>query len=183
MLNQPIAELPESVSPYAALETAYRSELSRILMHISQERNIIIRTEKLNFPYLNRVLRKLLEDQGFELVLISGRNEAGGIPSSRVQNMVRQFEEAVNSYDESTVFLFPYIDILTSSRHGLSNEGREILTLIHENPGLRLIALEDPEFPLHSLVVQAFFSRISLEGVSRHQIVHMITRNEARRLE
>jgi len=64
---------------------------------------------------------------------------------------------------------------------GLTQEAREIMTIIHENPMLTLVAFEDPDFQLPELIAQAFPARSEMLGISRNRISSLITEQEARK--
>ena len=180
MLLYPLSDLPASVSDYRAVELVYQQQLFLLSQHVSQERNIILRVPKHLFPYLQRVVKKELEAHGLQVHVIDGRRE-DDTPGTRIQRMVRQFEDAVLSYNPDTVFLLPYIDVLTSSRTGLSAEAREVFTLIHENPRVKLLAFEDPEYPLPDMVEQAFFTSLDFIGTDRKKLPLVITSEEGKR--
>ncbi|HMM60916.1 MAG TPA: ATP-binding protein, partial [Candidatus Rifleibacterium sp.] len=76
----------------------------------------------------------------------------------------------------------PYLDIITSMLPGgLTMEAREIMTTIHENPMLNLVAFEDPDFTLPELIAQAFPARCEMLGIARNRISSLITEIEARK--
>lgn len=182
MLYVPFDQLPTSCGDYQVIELVYGDQLFQIGRHLTQDRSLILRSPKHMFTYLSRVLRKNLETYGLELVFIDGRAQDGSmLQGTRVQRIVRQLEDAVSSYNPEVVFILPYVDILTSARHGVSGEGREIFTLIHENPRIKLLAFEDPEYPVPDIVSQAFFTRIHFTGTPRKHLHNVITLSEARR--
>jgi cell division protease FtsH len=182
MLFVPLEELPSSCGEYQVVELVYSDQVFQIARHLSQDRSLILQSPKHLFTYLNRILRKSLQSHGLEVVLVVGRNQdAGALQGTRVQRIVRQLEDAVSSYQPEVVFILPYIDILTSARQGITAEGREIFTLIHENPRIKLLAFEDPEYPVPEIVAQAFFTRIHFTGTPRKRLHQVITRAEARR--
>lgn len=182
MLYIPFDELPSSCSDYHVIELVYSDQLFQIGRHLSQDRSLILRSPKHLFTYLSRILKKSLATHGLELVLIDGRSlDSGALQGTRVQRIVRQLEDAVTSYSPEVVFVLPYIDILTSARQGVSAEGREIFTMIHENPRIKLLAFEDPEYPVPEIVSQAFFTRIHFIGTPRKRLHQVVTQAEARR--
>jgi len=178
----PISKLPEAVSEYSVLESVYSVELSEVLRHIEQTRSLIVQAPKHVFPYLAKLLGKKLDTLKLKLTYIDGRRQGSQeLVGSRTNRIVRQFEEAVSSHQTDTVFLLPYLDILTSERSGLGSDAREIFTLIHENPRIRLLAFEDPEFPLPGMVTQAFFTQVAFQGTPRDKLHLVFTKNEGRR--
>jgi len=183
MISYEISKLPSQISDTLAVDLTYKEEIDQILTHLSQDRSILIQTPKQVVPFLMTILRKKLKTLGLSTTNIDGKAQDGqGIQGSRLQRMAAQFESAVNTYDPSLVFVVPYLDVLTSERgRGLSSDGKEILTLIHENPKLKLLGFEDPDLPLNSIVSQAFFTRVSCVGIERKDLISLITQEEARR--
>jgi len=184
MSKYKINELPREVSDYQAVEQVYSEQFFLVRKHLIQKRSLILQTPKHMYTYITRILRKELNSQGLDVVIIDGRQN-DNTPGTRLQRMVRQFEESVMSYNQDTVFLLPYFDVLTSSsssRQGSrSAEAAEIFTLIHENPSINMVAFEDPEYMVPEIIGQAFFTRISFLGTPRNKLPLIITQNEASR--
>lgn len=181
MLTVEIASLPEKLSEYQALENAYAPELQQAFARLQERLSVLIRCEKQMLPYLQAVLRKKLQADQLEVMILDGRARADEPPIGRLQMLVQQLREVLHQHDARKVFFIPYLDIATSSRGGLSAEGREIMTLIHENPLLNLVSFEDPDFPLPELVAQAFPVRLEMLGIERMALPRLITRAEARK--
>lgn len=181
MLTVDVASLPEKLSDYQALENAYASEIQRVWSRLQERLSVLIRCEKQIVPYLQAVLRKKLQNDGLEVTILDGRNQGDGPLVSRIQTVVEQLRELLHQHDPRKVFFLPYLDIITTSRGGLTAEAREIMTLIHENPLLTLVTFEDPEFPLPELIAQAFAVRSEMLGIERTRLPQLITRSEARK--
>jgi SpoVK/Ycf46/Vps4 family AAA+-type ATPase len=183
MITSPILALPEKMSPYRALELVYRKEIDTVTRHVKQGRSIVIRTHKHVYQPLRDVLiRQFRQDSiPYEVVDGSAPDENQMLAASRQQAMVQQFQGVTRSLDRDTVFIFPYLDVLTSGRAGVTQETRELLTLIHENPYITLLAFEDPSLPLPEIVMQAFFSAVEMIGTSRNDLASIVTQSEALR--
>lgn len=182
MLHIPIRELPGSISLYRAIERAYDDEVAHAWTRLRAGMSVLIRCEKRIIPYLQGVLGKKLKADGRTIEVVDGRTPGADAPLPRVQVIVAQLRELVSNTERDKIFMLPYLDIITSaSRGGLSMEAKEIMTVIHENPFLVFAAFEDPDFPLPELVAQAFPARVSMLGVRRDRLHHLITAGEARK--
>ena len=172
---------------YQAVETCYREQIGFIWSRLSDGMSVLVRCEKHTIPYLQRILKKKLATDGKAVEIVDGRNPDDGGDAgmaqnlSRIGNIVAHLRRLVHHTDADTVFLLPYLDIITSVSHGgLSMEGKEIMTMIHENPFLTLAVFEDPEFPLPELIAQALPARAELLGIPRQRLSTLITASEAR---
>jgi cell division protease FtsH len=70
---------------------------------------------------------------------------------------------------------------LTTSQGGLTGEAREVVVLLYENPEVIFLGFKDPSFPLPKVIENLFPHRISLVGIPRQRLRHLITRREARK--
>ncbi|MDJ0851946.1 MAG: AAA family ATPase [Myxococcota bacterium] len=184
MLEVEVDSLPESVDPYQAVEQAYRAPLRFAWERLLEGTSLLVRCDKEILPYLQRLLRRKLSQEGRNVVIVDGRDQPGdgGAPSPRIPNIVAHLRELVGHTDESSVFLLPYLDIITSaSQGGLSMEAKEVMTVIHENPLLTLAAFEDPDFPIPELVASAFPARTEMLGVPRRALPALISRSQGRK--
>ncbi|HEY9842762.1 MAG TPA: AAA family ATPase [Candidatus Obscuribacterales bacterium] len=181
MLTVEIADLPDRISDYQALENAYPGEIQQAFARLQEGLSVLIRCDKQIVPYLQAVLRKKLQTDGFEVSILDGRTRGDEPPASRIQTVVNQLRELLHQHDQRKLYFLPYLDIVTTSRGGLTAEAREIMTLIHENPLLTLVTFEDPEFPLPELIAQAFPVRLEMLGIERARLPRLITRAEARK--
>src|SRR5947209_7374111 len=64
---------------------------------------------------------------------------------------------------------------------GLTAEAREVIPLLYENPSLVWLGFKDPSFPLPRVIENLFPHRISLLGIHRERLRHLVTRRESRK--
>ncbi len=185
MLEVQLNELPRKLSPFDAVEQCYQEQLRFVCARLKEEVSVLIRCEKQVIPYLQSIIKRRLATDGKSITIIDGREnrEAGpaGSAGTRLSRMVAQLRDLVNNTEANKVFFLPYLDIITSTMPGgLTMEAREIMTTIHENPSLSLVAFEDPDFALPELIAQAFPARCEMLGIARNRISSLITEIEAR---
>ncbi|MBF0500378.1 MAG: AAA family ATPase [Candidatus Riflebacteria bacterium] len=187
MLELPIPELPRKISTFDAVDACYAEQLRLASARLRENVSVLIRCEKQIIPYLQTILKRRLTADGKTVSIIDGRPDAvsatglqGSPPPSRVTGIVNQLRALVNNTEPSKVFFLPYLDIVTSvAAGGLSQEAREIMTIIHENPLLLLVTFEDPDFPLPEIIAQAFPARLEMLGIARNRLGGLITSDEA----
>jgi cell division protease FtsH len=189
MLAVEISQLPTKVSMFEAVDGCYPDQIRFIWTRLKESVSVLVRCEKQIIPFIQGLLKKRLAAEGKSVTIIDGRADPGGAAGpggspqmTRVSGMVSQLRHLVNNTEPNKVFFLPYLDIITSTVFGgLSQEAKEIMTVIHENPMLVLVAFEDPQFPLPELITQAFPARTELMGISRHRLPRLITQEEARK--
>jgi cell division protease FtsH len=183
MLEVTINELPRQLSNFEAVEQCYQEQIRFLISRVSEEISVIVRCEKQIVPYLQSVIKRRLASNGKTLAIIDGRDPEGEQGNrSRLTTTVNMLKNLLNNTEANKVFLLPYLDIITSVSQGaLTTEAREIMTIIHENPMLTLIAFEDPNFPFPELIEQAFPARCEMLGIPRNKISLLITENEAKK--
>ena len=98
-----------------------------------------------------------------------------------IGTMIAQLREAVRGAVERRVVVLPHLDLLTTSQGGLTAEAREVIPLLYENPELVWLGFKDPSFPLPKVIDNLFPHRVSLLGIARHRLRHLITRKESRK--
>lgn len=186
MLEIQLTELPRKLSPFDAVEQCYQEQLRFVCARLKEEVSVLIRCEKQVIPYLQSILKRRLASEGKSITIIDGReNREASVASNsgtRLSRMVSQLRDLVNNTEENKVFFLPYLDIITSTMPGgLTMEAREIMTTIHENPALSMVAFEDPDFTLPELIAQAFPARCEMLGIARNRISSLVTEIEARK--
>lgn len=184
MLEINLSELPRKISPFDAVEQCYQDQLRFVCARLKEEVSVLIRCEKQIIPYLQTTLKRRLSADGKSINIIDGRETHDSQPGqgTRLSRIVAQLRELVNNTEPNKVFFLPYLDIITSTMPGgLTMEAREIMTTIHENPMLTLVAFEDPDFTLPELIAQAFPARCEMLGIARNRIASLITESEARK--
>src|SRR5947199_10457977 len=95
--------------------------------------------------------------------------------------MIAQLREVVRGAVEQRVIILPQLDLLTTSQGGLTAEAREVIPLLYENPDLVWVGFKDPSFPLPTVIENLFLHRISLVGIGRSRLRHLVTRRESRK--
>ncbi len=184
MLEVVLNELPRKISPFDAVEQCYQEQLRFVCARLKEEVSVLIRCEKQIIPYLQTIIKRRLAAEGKSISIIDGRDTPDTQPGqgTRMSRIVSQLRDLVNNTEPNKVFFLPYLDIITSmSPGGLTMEAREIMTTIHENPMLNLVAFEDPDFTLPELIAQAFPARCEMLGIQRNRIASLITEVEARK--
>ena len=183
MLELKITDQPKKLSMFDAVDNAYQEQIRFAWSRVRENVSVLIKCEKQITPYLQTILKKRLASDGKTVSIIDGRPPAGSTEQGpRVMGMVNQLRSLVNNTEPNKVFLISYLDIITSTAiGGLSQEAKEIMTIIHENPLLVMAAFEDPDFPLPELIAQAFPARAEMIGLPRSKIAKLITTEEARK--
>lgn len=182
MLEVTLNELPRKISAFDAVEQCYQEQLRFVTARLNEEVSVLIRCEKQIIPYLQSILKRRLATDGKSTAIIDGRADQSSPAGTRLNRIVSQLRDLVNNTETNKVFFLPYLDIITSTLPGgLTMEAREIMTIIHENPMLNLVAFEDPDFPLPELIAQAFPARCEMLGIPRNRIASLICENEARK--
>lgn len=182
MLLVEIESLPDRISDFEAVEKGYSEGIRHAVGRLSAGMSVLIRCEKAIIPFLQQILKKKLKGFGKEISIIDGRDDSDRTGASRISSIVTGLRSLIYSTDTETVHILPYIDVITSLSHGgLSMEGKEIMTIIHENPYLVLAAFEDPDFPLPDIICQAFPAKVEMLGIDRRILRHLVTSEEARK--
>lgn len=184
MLEVLLSDLPRKISPFDAVEQCYQDQLRFVGARLKEEVSVLVRCEKQVIPFLQTILKRRLAADGKSITIIDGREsaDAPAAQGTRLNRIVCQLRDLVNNTEPNKVFFLPYLDIITSMLPGgLTMEAREIMTIIHENPMLTMVAFEDPDFTLPELIAQAFPARCEMLGIARNRISSLIVENEARK--
>lgn len=182
----PENELPKEMSAEQAVEAAYACELAEVADRVRRGLPALVECDKdlSLFIYMN--LRARLKLANLQCVLIDGRQraqtDASGIPLGFLAAMIAQIRDAVRGSVERKVLVLPHLDLLTTSQGGLTTEAREVIPLLYENPDLVWLGFKDPSFPLPSVIENLFPHRVSLFGIARPRLRHLVTQKEARKL-
>lgn len=186
-------DLPEEIPLDQAVEAAYPAELAEIVTKLRRGLPCLIECDKEIAPFVFAHLRRRAKDS-LKLVYVDGRKvepAATGVPVGLMGSMISQLREAVRGNadlaDPKTgkplqrVITLPHLDLLVSSQGGLTGEAREVIVLLYENPEIVWLGFKDPSFPLPKVIDNLFPHRISLVGIPRQRLRHLITRREARK--
>ncbi len=186
-------DLPEDVPLEQAVEAAYPAELAEIVSKLRRGLPCLVECDKELAPFVFAHLRKRAKDS-LKLIYIDGRKteaSAAGVPVGMMGSMISQLRDAVRGNadiaDPKTgkslqrVITLPHLDLLATSQGGLTSEAREAIVLLYENPEIVWLGFKDPTFPLPKVIENLFPHRISLVGIPRQRLRHLITRREARK--
>jgi cell division protease FtsH len=144
----------------------------------------LIECDKDLAPFLYQNIRNRLRVVNLRCLYLDGRprqEEQGAMPMGMMGTMIAQLREAVRGPVERRIVVLPHLDLLTTSQGGLTAEAREVIPLLYENPELVWVGFKDPSFPLPTVIENLFPHRVSLLGISRNRLRHLITRKEARK--
>jgi cell division protease FtsH len=184
----PEKDLPQELSAEAAVEAAYTAELAEAASKLQRGLPTLIECDKDLGPYLYANLRNRLRAVKMRCLYLDGRprqdEQPGAMPMGMIGTMIAQLREAVRGAvqtEERRVVVLPHLDLLTTSQGGLTAEAREVIPLLYENPELVWLGFKDPSFPLPRVIENLFPHRISLLGLSRTRLRHLITRRESRK--
>ena len=181
----PEAELPQELTAEQAVEAAYATELAEVASKLQRRLPCLIECDKDLGPFLFLNVRNRLRQHNLRCLYLDGRprqeEQQGAMPMGMMGTMIAQLREAVRGAVEQRVVVLPHLDLLTTSQGGLTAEAREVIPLLYENPELVWLGFKDPSFPLPRVIENLFPHRISLLGIGRTRLRHLITRPESRK--
>lgn len=184
-LSIPEKDLPAALTPDQAVEAAYSAELAEVAAQLVRGLPCLIECDKELAPYMFVNVRNRLRDRNIRCVYLDGRpREAeanAGPPMGLIGTMIGQLREAVRGAVERRVVVLPHLDLLTTSQGGLTGEAREVIPLLYENPELVWLGFKDPSFPLPKVIENLFPHRISILGIGRNRLRHLVTQKESRK--
>ncbi len=179
------ADLPQELTPEAAVEAAYAAELAEVASKLQRGLPSLVECDKDLGAYLYLNLRNRLKTVNLRCLYLDGRprqeEQQGAMPMGLIGTMIAQLREAVRGAVERRVVVLPHLDLLTTSQGGLTAEAREVIPLLYENPELVWLGFKDPSFPLPRVIENLFPHCVSLLGISRTRLRHLITRAESRK--
>jgi cell division protease FtsH len=178
-------DLPVSLTTDQSVEAAYSTELAEVASKLLRGLPVLVEADKDVAPYLFVNVRNRLKAQNIKCIYLDGRPNTGqatsATPTGLIGTMIAQLRDAVRGAVERRVVVLPHLDLLTTSQGGLTGEAREVIPLLYENPELVWLGFKDPSFPLPKVIENLFAHHISLLGVSRNRLAHLITQKEARK--
>ncbi len=185
-LSIPESELPLSLTAEQAVEAAYGAELAELADRIARGLPCLVECDKELSPYLFANLRNRLKARNLKCVYLDGRPReadanASGPPLGLIGTMIGQLREAVRGAVEKRVVVLPHLDLLTTSQGGLTSEAREVIPLLYENPELVWLGFKDPSFPLPKVIENLFPHKLSILGIARDRLRHLVTQKESRK--
>jgi len=187
MSNNVITErdLPVSLTADQAVEAAYATELAEVASKLLRGLPVLIEADKDVAPYLFINVRNRLRAQNIRCIYLDGRPDgnasSGQVPVGMVGTMIAQLRDAVRGAVERRVVVLPHLDLMTTTKGDLTSESREVIPLLYENPELVWLGFKDPSFPVPKVIENLFAHRISLVGVPRGRLRHLITQRESRK--
>jgi cell division protease FtsH len=183
-------ELPQQLTADATVEAAYAADLAEVASKLQRGLPCLVECDKDLAPFLFKNLRGRLKTQGLSSVYLDGRprqneqgqqQQPGMMPMGLIGTMISQLRDAVRGAVEKKVIVLPHLDLLTTSQGGLTAEAREVIPLLYENPELVWLGFKDPSFPLPRVIENLFPHRVSLLGIARPRLRHLITQAESRK--
>jgi cell division protease FtsH len=180
----PESELPQELTIDAAVEAAYATELAEVASKLRRGLPALIEGDKDLAPFLYVNLRARLKAANLKCIYLDGRprtEEAGPMQTGLIGSMINQLREAVRGSIEKRVVVLPHLDLLTTSQGGLTAEAREVIPLLYENPEVVWLGFKDPSFSLPRVIENLFPHRVTLLGVARPRLQHLVTARESRK--
>ncbi len=178
-------DLPQELTAEQAVEAAYSSQLAEVASKVQRGLPALIECDKELAPFLYTNLRNRLRAANLRCLYLDGRprqeEQGGAMPMGLLGTMISQLREAVRGAVERRIVVLPHLDLLTTSQGGLTAEAREVIPLLYENPEVVWIGFKDPSFPLPKVIENLFPHRVSLLGIDRTRLRHLITRKESRK--
>jgi ATP-dependent Zn protease/intein/homing endonuclease len=178
-------DLPQELTNEQAVEAAYASELAEVASKLQRGLPTMIECDKDLAPFLFLNLRARLRNAGLRSIYLDGRppqgEQPGPMQAGLIGTMIQQLRDAVRGAVERRVIVLPHLDLLTTSQGGLTAEAREVIPLLYENPELVWLGFKDPSFPVPRVIENLFPHRLSLLGIGRTRLRHLITQKESRK--
>src|SRR5437764_4577492 len=177
-------DLPASLTPEQAVESAYSQELADIASKLVRGLPVLVECDKELAPYMFMNLRGRLREAKLQCIYLDGRQrdpQQGAMPMGLIGTMIAQLRDAVRGAVERRVVVLPHLDLLTTSQGGLTGEAREVIPLLYENPELVWLGFKDPSFRLPKVIENLFPHWISILGIGRSRLRHLITQKERRK--
>ncbi|MDY3554070.1 AAA family ATPase [Gemmata sp. JC717] len=177
-------DLPADLSPPQAVEAAYSQEMAEVASKLVRGLPTLIECDKELAPYLFMNVRDRLRQAKLQCVYLDGRQrdpQQGAMPMGLIGTMIAQLRDAVRGATERRVVVLPHLDLLTTSQGGLTGEAREVIPLLYENPELVWLGFKDPSFPLPKVIENLFPHWLSILGIARNRLRHLITQKESRK--
>ncbi|MBY0459551.1 MAG: ATP-binding protein, partial [Gemmataceae bacterium] len=177
-------DLPADLTPPQAVEAAYSQELAEVASKLVRGLPTLIECDKELAPYLFMNVRDRLRQAKLQCIYLDGRQrdpQQGAMPMGLIGTMIAQLRDAVRGATERRVVVLPHLDLLTTSQGGLTGEAREVIPLLYENPELVWLGFKDPSFPLPKVIENLFPHWLSILGIARNRLRHLITQKESRK--
>jgi cell division protease FtsH len=177
-------DLPKELTAEAAVEAAYAEELAQITERISRGIPVLVECDKDLAPFLYVNIRNRLKQHSLQCLYLDGRPKQpapDAMPKGFMETIIGQLRDAVRGAVERRVVVLPHLDLLTTSQGGLTSEAREVIPLLYENPELVWLGFKDPSFSVPPVIENLFPHRVSLLGLARPRLRHLVTQRESRK--
>lgn len=183
-LQIPEADLPTALSLFAAAEMAYPDALQRTADALLRGLPVLVECDKELTPFFYKSLRDRLRQRQLRCIYLDGRaqQQAENLPQTLVAAMINQLRDAARGAADRRVIVLPHLDLLTTSRGGMTVEAREVIPLMYENPHLLWLGFRDPTFPVPEVIGRLFTHVITISGTPRGRLQHLVTQAESRKL-
>ncbi len=201
-------DLPTALDERQATAAAYPSELASAREALVAGLPVLVECDKqlVQFFYVN--LREQLKADGLRMVYLDGRPRAqtspppqkrsetspGAGPSqkppddeppglSMMGRILFRLGEAVRGAVQKQVIVLPHLDLVMGGTGGggISSEAREVIALLYENPQIVWLGFKDLSLDLPKVATNLFPRKISILGVPRDRLHHLVTQREARK--
>lgn len=187
------ADLPDAVSAKDAILAAYPCELQQVQDALMRQLPVLIECEKGMVGYFYSVLRDQLKKSDVRCHFIDGRLPPDQQDNPMMQQgimgtMVSQIRDIVrgatddHDTEKKIVMVLPHIDLLTTSTGALTSEAKEVIPLLYENPNILWLGFRDFSFSLPKTITNLFTHKISIMGIPRDRVRHLVTKRESRKL-
>jgi len=188
-MTPPISEkdLPTDLTTPLAVEAAYARELAEVASKLHRGLPCLIECDKDLAPFLFMNLRTRLKQHNLLCTYLDGRQREGdaaapgGMPMGLMSTMIAQMRDAIRGAVEKRVIVLPHLDLLTNSQGSLTSEAREVIILLYENPEIVWLGFKDPSFTVPKVIENLFPHRLSLLGIPRDRLRHLLTQRESRK--
>lgn len=184
----PEKELPSTLTPDQAVEAAYAHELADVAGKLLRGLPVLVECDKELAPYLYKNVRDRLKNSPQKLpsLYLDGRpprdaQPNAAMPQGLIGTMIGQLRDAVRGAVDRRVVVLPHLDLLTTSQGGLTGEAREVIPLLYENPEVVWLGFKDPSFPLPKVIENLFPHWVSVLGIARDRLRHLVTQKESRK--
>lgn len=186
MRTLPVFDLPTDVSVEDAVEAACAEDILFIQQRLRRGDSVLVECDKELTVYLFLAVRQRLrkDKHAPKLVLIDGRprceeDERRG----NLDNMMIHLTDAIRGSVDRRTLVLPHLDVLTTTHTGLTQQAREAIPLLYENPEISILAFRDPSFEIPKVIEGVFDVKRVVIGLPREALPKIITQREARTLD
>lgn len=197
-MDVPIASLPIDLTPFHAVEDAYAAELDELAALARWGDTALVECDAELAPHLHRALKRRLADPtsgppmqaryvaGHEpdRVALGGSFELEVRPTSLAAALLRELRRLLQEGVTGQLLVVGHFELLAPSADDGTPSllAREVAALLHDNPGVPVLALHAPDVLVPEPLAQAFARRGLLGPVSLERLPRLVLRREARKL-